>query len=259
MTHLLGMLGRRTLRAAVYLIDLIVFTLLAMREWRRHSRLLDRATYESTITQIIFTGVDGLPTVTLLGMVVGVGITTHLLFLGDALGDTRDVVDVLTQVVGLQLGSLLTAFALIGRSGAAIAVDLGNMKLNREVEGLELLGISINHFLVTPRLFGTCISQLVLSVYLTVLALVSGVSFAGLLFSPGYTDFLAEIPGAFDPLDLLAFVAKNLVFGLIIGAAACFHGLRVEDAVTEVPQQVQRAIANSLVLILLLNGILAVP
>ncbi len=259
MTSLLGMLGRRTLRAGIYVIDLIVFTLSAMREWRRHSRLLNRATYDTTITQIIFTGVDGLPTVTLLGVIVGLGITTQLLLLGEALGDTRDVVELLTEVVALQLGSLLTAFVLIGRSGAAIAVDLGNMKLNREVEGLELLGISVNHFLVTPRIFGACVSQLVLSVYLTLLALVSGVSFASLLFSPGYMDFLAEIPLAFDPGDLTVFVAKNLVFGLIIGAAACFHGLKVEDGITEVPQQAQRAIANSLVMILLLNGIVALP
>ena len=66
------------------------------------------------------------------------------------------------------------------------------------------------------------------------------------------------IPLAFDPVALIGFIVKNVMFGLIIGAGACYHGLRVGVSPTEVPQETQRAIVNSLVLIFLLDGLMAV-
>jgi phospholipid/cholesterol/gamma-HCH transport system permease protein len=78
-----------------------------------------------------------------------------------------------------------------------------------------------------------------------------------MLGGSSYLKYLTEIPLAFDPYDLLLFLLKNLFFGLIIGATACFHGLRVELSTTEVPQQTQRAIVNSLTLIFVLDGLFA--
>jgi phospholipid/cholesterol/gamma-HCH transport system permease protein len=253
-----GMAGRQALRLPRYILELTLFTLQALREWREHSSLRNRATYSSFVSQMIFTGIDALPPLILLAVASGVSITSMLLKNVQVFGSTADIVSILSDVVALELGCLLTAVILVGRSGSAIAIDLGNMKLNREIEGLELLGINVNHLFITPRLLGTAVSQLVLAIFFSSLSVVSAIAFNATLYSSSYWKYLGEIPLAFDPADLLLFVVKNLLFGLIIGVTACYHGLRVQRSSTEIPQQSQRAIVNSLSIIFILDGLLAV-
>lgn len=255
---LLGALGRRVSQALLYVVDLTVFILRAMRSWGGRRGLFNRASYHAIVAQMIFTGIDALPAVSLLGLAVGAGITAQLIMLIQVVGSEANVIDVLTKVVALELAPLLTAIIVIGRTGSAIAVDLGNMKLHREVEGLTLLGIDVQDFFISPRLVGVGLSQLLLAVYFAMIAVVSGVFFSALLASFGHLKYLLEIPLAFDPVALIGFIAKNVMFGLIIGAGACYHGLRVGVSPTEVPQETQRAIVNSLVLIFLLDGLMAV-
>jgi phospholipid/cholesterol/gamma-HCH transport system permease protein len=252
-----GMAGRQALRLPRYLLELTLFTLQALREWREHSSLRNRATYSSFVSQIIFTGIDALPPIFLLAVASGVSLTSMLLKNVQVFGSTTDTVHILSDVVALELGCLLSAIILVGRSGSAIAIDLGNMKLNREIEGLELLGINVNHLFITPRLLGTAVSQLVLAIFFSSLSVVSAIAFNALLYSSSYWKYLGEIPLAFDPADLWQFVVKNLLFGLIIGVTACYHGLQVQHSVTEIPQQSQRAIVNSLSIIFILDGLFA--
>ena len=162
---LVGALGRRVLQTLLYVVDLTVFILQAMRGWSRRRGLFNRASYHAVIAQMIFTGIDALPAVTLLGLAVGAGITAQLIMLIQVVGSEADVLTVLTKVVALELAPLLTAIIVIGRTGSAIAVDLGNMKLHREVEGLALLGIDVQDFFISPRLVGVGLSQLILAVY----------------------------------------------------------------------------------------------
>ena len=253
-----GMVGRQALRLPLYLLDLTLFTLQALREWREQSSLRNRATYSSFVSQMIFTGIDALPPIFLLSLASGVSITSMLLKNVQVFGSTADIMSILSEVVAMELGCLLTAVILVGRSGSAIAIDLANMKLNREIEGLELLGINVNHFFITPRLLGTSLSQLVLAIFFSSISVVSAIAFNATLYSSSYWKYLGELPLAFDPSDLLLFVVKNLLFGLIIGVTACYHGLRVENSITEIPQQSQRAIVNSLSIIFILDGLFAV-
>ncbi|MDE2197089.1 MAG: ABC transporter permease [Gammaproteobacteria bacterium] len=254
----LGWTGRRTLSLGAYLLDLTIFAVKAIRDWSGHGRLFNRATLQTLISQIIFTGVDALPVVTLLALAVGLSITSQILSLAQALGSERDVAVLLTNIVGVELSSLLTAIVLIGRSGSAIAVDLGSMKLHREVEGLELLGINVNTFFVTPRVLGAAVAQFTLAIYFAAIALFGGVFLNGLLFSTVYAQQLVRMAEALQPSQLVVFALKNLLFGVIIAATACFHGLRVQTSPTELPQQTQRAIVTSLVLVFLVDGLLAV-
>ena len=251
-----GYVGRRTIHAVFYLIDLTVFTLRAIEEWRSRFSLFNRATWRSTIAQIIFTGVDAIPSVTILALIAGISITAQLIFVVQVFGSETDVVTVITRLVALEMGSLLTAIVVIGRSGSAIVVDLGTMKLNREIEGLELLGINVNDFFITPRLVGAAVAQVALAVYFSTIAVVSGIGFMALLESFGYLRYLEAVPAAIPPGGIALFLAKNLLFGLIIGATACFHAFKIESSITEVPQETQRAIVNSLTIVFLVDGLL---
>ncbi len=246
--------GRAVLDTLIYLIDLTSFTLNALSDWRG---TFNRAAYNTVIAQIIFTGIDALPAISLLALAVGASITAQLILLVQAFGTEADVIRMITQLVGMELSPLLAAIIVIGRSGSAITVDLGNMKLHREVEGLALLGIDIRDYFIRPRLAGVVISQLMLSVYFAVFAIVSGVVFSALFSSASHFRYLVAIPLAFDPMQLIAFILKDLLFGLIIGSAGCFHAMQITASPTEVPQQTQRAIVNSLMLIFIIDGLMA--
>jgi phospholipid/cholesterol/gamma-HCH transport system permease protein len=252
-----GAIGRRTIGLASYSVDLATFLVHAVHDLLHHGPRFNRAALGSLVSQIIFTGVDALPSITLIGAAVGVGMVSHLISLMGVFGSTSDMVSVLSEVVALEMAPLLTAIVIIGRSASAIAVDLGNMKLHKEVEWLWFLGVNTNDFLVTPRLLGAVISQIALAVYFTVIAIVTGALFASSIVATGYIKFLREIPMAYEPLDLLLFLAKNTLFGLIAATAACYHGLQVERSRTELPQQTQRAIVNAISFVFVIDGLMA--
>jgi len=254
-----GRLGRGLLGFGGYIIDLTVFVLLAFRDWAQRDRVFNRATLQNVYGQIIFTGVDALPLITFLGLAVGLSITSQLLKLGQAIGSESDVAALLNNIVGSELSSLLTAIVLIGRSGSAIAADLGYMNLRGEVEGLELLGINVNEFFVTPRIIGAAISQFVLAVYFAGIALFGGVFISVLLGTAGTSlHQLKRMAETVDPQLIGLFVMKNILFGVIIAGTACYHGFKVRTSPTELPQQTQRAIVMSLVLVFAADGLLAV-
>jgi len=249
--------GRTTIDIALYVVDLTVFIMLALRAWRGWHALSLRSTRMTIVNQIIFTGVDALPVILLLGLAVGISMTAQLLNLAVDFGTDKEMVDLVAAIIGMELGSLITAIVLIGRSGSAIVVDLGNMKLHKEVEGLELLGIDINDMIVAPRLIGASVSQMALSVFFAGVATFGGVAAAGLLLSGSYLRLITPLMSAFTPAQILVFLLKNLLFGLIIAGTACFHALKVGVSPTEVPQETQRAIVNALLLVFILDGLFA--
>ncbi len=253
-----GWIGRRLIDAGLYVVDLTVFVLRAFRDWARRGRVFNRATLQNVYGQIIFTGVDALPLVTFLGLAVGLSITSQMLKLAQALGSESDVATLLDKIIGSELASLLTAIVLIGRSGSAIAADLGGMNLRGEVEGLELLGINVNEFFVTPRIIGAAISQFVLAVYFAGIALFGGVFINSLVSSGTSLHQLKRMAETVDPKLVGLFALKNLLFGIIIAGTACYHGFKVRKSPTELPQQTQRAIVTSLVLVFAADGLLAV-
>ena len=249
--------GRGTIRAGLFVLDLTVFIGKAIKASFGADEMTNRATRRALVAQLIFTGIDALPVLTLLALAIGVSITARILALGEALGTTGDVTRLLTSVVGMELGSLLTAFLLIARSGSAIAVDLGNMKLHREVEGLELLGIDLMDFFVAPRVLGVAVAQAVLAAYFYMVALFGGVVMSGLLFNRHHLSYLRPLALQFDLGQTIIYATKNLLFGLIIAGTACFRALAIGVSPTEVPQQTQRAIVTSLVLVFVIDGLFA--
>lgn len=253
---LLGACGRPVVHTFLYAVDLAVFHCKVLGDRSRHRRLWNHASRRAVVTQIIFTGVDAVPAILLLAIILGGGLVAQLVLTLQEFGSQGYVVSVTTDLVALELGSLLTAILLIGRSGSAIAVDLLNMKLNNEIHALELLGININDFLIMPRVLGCAVSQLVLAILLSFVALSSAVVVTAIFASISVSQYFQEIIAAFTAFELGVFAFKNLLFGIIIGSVACFHGLQIQGSRTEIPQQTQKALVSTLVIIFILDGLL---
>lgn len=250
----IGLPGSFVIKRILYLVNLATFTSFAFRDWFKRLRVFDRYSYRSLVSQIIFTGIDALPTIVFLAIVAGFVFTFRLIALFDSVGDT---VTILNYAIGLELGPIIAAILLISRTGSAITVDLGNMKLHKEIEALELMGVDVNEYLIAPRILGVTISQLAIAVFFTLITLGVGILLSGLLLSPTHFKYFFELLEGLNPIIFPIFFIKNIIFGLFIGSIACFHGLRVSQSATEVPQQTQRAIVNSLLMVFIVDGLVA--
>jgi len=153
-------------------------------------------------------------------------------------------------VVIRELAPLLTGGIVIVRSITAIAAELGFMRVQREIEALEAMGISPVRQLITPRIFGGLISFFGLNVVFNAVALVCGFVVAQLLVSIPAEAFFSSLFKAVTPMDLFGLSFKVVLGGIGVFVIACYHGMSVESSSTEVPVAVSRASLNSLVFLL---------
>ncbi len=253
---LTGWPGRQLIRQVLYVINLVTFSTLALRDWFSKNRVFNSRSYSTTVAQIIFTGVDALPTISFLGLATGFIFTFRLISITNSLGGTEDIIDLLITIICLSVGPFLAAVIIISRTGSAIVVDLGNMKLHGEIEALENMGININDYLVAPRIISTAISQLAITVYFTVIALLTGILISALFVNPSHFTLILKISNAFTPYLVSIFVIKNIIFGYVIATVACYNGLRVRGSATEVPQRTTASIVQSLSFVFVIDSLL---
>ncbi len=220
--------------------------------WAVLRAAVDRKTWPRTVLnvlarQILFTGIEATRFILLLAFMVGILIVVQTQVWLSKVGQTGLLGPVLVMVVVREVGPLLVNFVVIGRSGTAMATELGNMKTSGEVRLLDALGLDPFIYLVVPRVLGAAISIFCLTVIFIVGSFVSGY-FSGLLLGanvgrPGL--FTMSVFRAVHPADVFNLLAKTFIPGLVTGAICCTEGLGVGTAVTEVPQATSRALVRS--------------
>jgi phospholipid/cholesterol/gamma-HCH transport system permease protein len=157
-----------------------------------------------------------------------------------------------------ELGPLFTAILVISRSSSAIATELAAMRVNREMEFLRGLGISPLRYLIVPRVVGTAVSLVALTVWFEAVTIAGGLFFSSLVVQLPFVAQLQSILGALSAPDLGVSLLKSLLFGLVVAAASCFHGLQVGSSITEIPQVTTRAVMQGLSLVVVINVLLTV-
>jgi phospholipid/cholesterol/gamma-HCH transport system permease protein len=197
------------------------------------------------LTQIMFTGVQALSLVSAIGMLIGaiIVIQTSLMVPG---ADGELLGKILVAVALRELAPLITAIIVAGRSGTAIATELGNMKVNYEVLALSSLGIDPPRFIVLPRIVASVVSVVVLMVYFSVVAVLTAALLGQSVLGPSPVELRSGIARALLPHDLVLFVSKGVGLGTILGWFACHYGLKVKSSPTEVPRQASAAVVKTL-------------
>ncbi|HMP73811.1 MAG TPA: ABC transporter permease [Kiritimatiellia bacterium] len=210
--------------------------------------------------QILFTGYEATRFISLIAVAVGVSIVVQTQVLLGALGQAGLLGPVLVAVLVRELGPLLTNFVVIGRSGTAIATEMANMRVHREIEVLDAQGIDPFLYLVVPRVLGAAVSIFCLTVIFLVVAILTGF-FSGLLMGANTGSpliFLESIIGALRPADVLGFFAKTLLPGLMMGTICCLEGLKIQGALTEVPQASTRAVVKSTIALFVTSAVVSI-
>jgi phospholipid/cholesterol/gamma-HCH transport system permease protein len=203
-----------------------------------------RLVHSIMLTQVMFTGVQALSLVSAIGLLIGASIIIQTNMMMPADGEL--IGRVLVAVVLRELAPLITAIVVAGRSGTAIATELGNMKVNSEVLALSSLGVDPLRYVVLPRMVGCVVSVVALMIYFSIVSLSAAFAIGILATGASLSSFQQGVSGSVMPHDLALFFAKGLGLGTIVGWLSCHFGLQVNSSPTEVPQQASRAVVMSL-------------
>lgn len=234
------------------MLHLLVATLRALPNLL-HQR--PRPVAQVLLKQIYFTGFESLKVIVPISMAIGTVIIAQIITLVGA-GNESLSAKVLIWTVVRELGPLLTALIVIARSGAAIATELGSMKIAGEIEALEMLGIPTVDYLVLPRIVGATLAVFVLTVYFEIGAVLGGFLVASLGWNMPFDQFSQGVYAALSVSQLLLSVVKSLCFGLMLSAACCQQGLAVGRSATMVPQAATKGVMHSLFLVFFLDGLI---
>ncbi len=255
----LDSIGRWVRGRGIVFLNLSALLYMAFRELLTERKKGFSLVLEITLRQVYFTGVQALRVVAVislaLGTVIIVQIGTQLSFLG---GGIEFIVPILVLILFRELGPLLTAIIVIGRSGTAIATELGNIVIAHELEAIEVMGINPVYFIVTPRIIGVSVAVICLTIIFVTVGLLGGFWVSKLILPITFDAFLRELEVALSAADLLAGFLKSLIFGVLIALTCTYYGLTVRYSSIEVPQAATRGVVSAMMFCFATNALLTV-
>jgi len=216
-----------------------------------------RVALKVLIKQVWFTALQAIPIVIVLAAILSFLVISRAVQELGRLGATELIGRLVVIAIVRELGPLITALIVTGRSGTAIAAELATNKVMGEINALEGMGIDPAHYLVLPRLGGAIISVFGLIIVFDLVSIFAGLVAAvlsGMTSARYFEIVLASL--AFK--DAWLTVAKGVVFGMIVGTVPSFHGLSVRNAATEVPVAASRGVVVSILAIFLASGLFVV-
>jgi phospholipid/cholesterol/gamma-HCH transport system permease protein len=166
------------------------------------------------------------------------------------------------DLVGLstvrEMGAIMTAVVLAGRTGAAFAAELGNMKMGEEIDALETFGIRPVDFLVIPRMVALAVMMPLLALYANCLGIFGGMAVAAGVLSIPPSAYWVETMASISLTDINAGLIKACVFGLIVGLTGCLRGLQAERSAAGVGRAATSAVVTAILLIIVADAVFAV-
>ncbi len=210
------------------------------------------------LSQMQLCGAHGLPIVGLISFLVGVIIAYSSAVLLRQFGADIYVADLIGIGVVREMGPMMAAVVLAGRTGAAFAAELGNMKANEEIDALETLGFNPVQFLVLPRLVALQLMMPLLTLYANALGILGGMVIAwGLLDLPPITYWI-ETKSVLDLSDLATGLIKSFVFGGLIGFAGCLRGIQADRSAAGVGRAATSAVVTAILCVIIADAVFAV-
>ena len=218
-----------------------------------------RALRISSLARHIYeTGITAIPIVSLIAFLISVIVA----YLGAQqlarFGADIFVVDLVTIATLREMGVLLTAIIVAGRSGSAYAAQIGTMTVTEEIDAMRTLGIAPLDVLVLPKIFALLIALPLLTVYADVLGVFGGMIMARAQLGVGYGEFLDRLVNAIQPSTYWLGVVKAPVFAAIIAVVGCFQGFLTHGGADSVGRQTTRAVVQAIFLVIVADALFSI-
>ena len=201
-------------------------------------------------------GVAALPIVSLVAFLIGVILAFQSAIGLKQFGAETFVANLVSLSIFRELGPLMTAILLAGRSSAAFAAEIGTMTVNNEVDALVTGGIDPIRFLVLPRLLAGLLVAPILSLFSDLIGIFAA-SLTMLAYQIPFVTFYEAVLKTIHVNDVMSGLTKSLLFGLIIAGVGCLRGMQTGTGAAAVGLSATRAVVTSLILIVMVDGLFA--
>jgi phospholipid/cholesterol/gamma-HCH transport system permease protein len=214
--------------------------------------------FASIVRHVYETGIQAIPIVALIALLISIIVA----YLGSQqlvnFGAEIFTVDLVAIAVLREMGVLLTAILVAGRSGSAFAAEIGVMELNDEVDALRVSGFDPVEVLVLPRVLGLMIALPLLTIIADAMGLIGGALLSILLLDISLEQFLVRLQDALSPTTFWAGLVKSPVFAAIIAMVGTMRGMQVRDSSRELGRLTTVAVVQSIFLVILADALFAI-
>ena len=206
--------------------------------------------------QMVLIGVRALPMAALTAF--SIGLTLAMQSAGELkkMGATAFVPDLVAVSLLRELGPLLIAVIVIGRSASAVTAELGTMKVSEEIEALEVMAINPIRFLIVPRVLAMMVMLPALTVFGSWVGMVGGWAICKFALHFDTANYIYHCINRAQPWDLYTGMIKSVVFAWLIVTIACHMGMKVEGGAEGVGQATTGSVVWSLLVMLIANAVL---
>ena len=210
------------------------------------------------VRQAELVGVSALPIIGLMSFLIGIVIAQQGAVQLAQFGAETLTINLVGRITLRELGVLMTAIMVAGRSGSAFAAQLGTMKLTEEVDAMRTIGIQPMEALVIPRIMAAVVMRPLLGFYASGMAIIGGAVIGDVMLGIPFWTFLSRIQEVVPTYDVWVGLIKAPVFGLIIGLAGCYNGLQVRGNSEEVGIRTTMAVVSAIFAVIVLDAFFAV-
>ena len=241
-----------TLKGLLGFFGAVVITLWSVLKEPRRLR------FNSIVRQFEVVGIEALAIVGLMSFLIGIVIAQQGAIQLRQFGAEVFAINLIGRITFRELGVLMTAIMVAGRSGSAFAAQIGSMKLAEEVDAMRTIGVAPMEALVLPRVLATVILMPLLGFYASLMAMIGGALFSWISLDIPPATFITRIREVVPMTDVYSGLIKAPVFGLIIAIAGCFQGMQVAGNAEDVGLRTTAAVVQSIFLVIVMNAFFAV-
>ena len=241
-------IGSNTIEA----VDSVGYIARAVLDGVRHP---SRLVVGEIIRQVFATGVQAIPIVMVVCFLMGVVLAFQSARQLEQFGANIFMVDLVANSIFRELGVLLAAIMVAGRSGSAFAAALGTMKLTEEIDALRVLGLNPNQVLIIPRVVGLMIAMPLLTVFANIAGLLGGAFIGATVLDINWFSFTERLASAIQVSDVMVGFSKAPVFAFLIAVTGTLRGMQVKGSAEELGRLTTVAVVQSIFLIIVADSI----
>lgn len=203
-------------------------------------------------------GTTALPITALVGFLIGLVLAYLMALQLRQFGAQAFIVNILGISIIRELGPLLAAILVAGRSGSAITAQIGVMRVTQELDAMQVMGLSHSQRLVLPRTLALALAMPLLALWTTVAALAGGMLAADVTMDISAAWFIQSLPAAVHVGNLWLALAKSVAFGGVIALIGCHWGLKVEPNTQSLGEGTTAAVVSAITMVIVLDAIFAI-
>ncbi|MGL3823552.1 ABC transporter permease [Sphingopyxis sp. R3-92] len=251
----IGTASRSIWHELLGIIDFFGAMLIALAVQIRARR---RLRWNAIVTRFQTVGLDALPIIGLMSFLIGIVIAQQGAVQLRQFGLEVFTINLVGRASIRELGLLMTAIMVAGRSGSAFAAQIGTMKLTEEIDAMRTIGVSPMEAIVLPRVAASTITMPLLGFYASICAIMGGGAFVWVGLDMPPLTYIQRLREIIPMTDFYIMLIKAPVFGLLIGVTGCYEGMQVRQNAEEVGKRTTSAVVAAIFLVIVLDAMFAV-